>query len=568
MRRARRLFAFATAFALAALGASVLLRAARTQAALLASRERLLAGAPAEAAAWAASAAREAAPWPDAVRRARALESLAGLLAGRPADATAAAGAAVEHEALAWTALRSGDARAALELSDLLAARGDARAAGVRAAALVELGRLDEARATLAAAPTAARAAGLARLAQRALEALDAPAVTLVRDRQGRLLGSFADGLLTPVGPDPLPLPESVLAEALAGVPAGEPGVRLGLDLELDGMARAALGPLRGSIVLLDARRGDVLAAVTDERTARREPLAPFAQRREPASIAKLITTVAAQRGGLDPDVEIARMTCHGHERYGSGVLWCSWPAGPLRGLAHALAVSCNIAFANLGRDLGPEAIVDELRRWGFDRPPQGAIEYGRLLQSRPDARQLADLSIGLTELDVTPLHAALLAATIGNDGLQPAPRLLVGDDGRLGLSPRARAPKAGSRVVEPAWLPPLRRAMAAVVEQGGTAEGVSPTGLPVLMKTGTAALFRQGYHVNYIGVAPADAPSVAFCLRLTHQPSSPAVNRAARAATARLLAGLAELGRRGRLPRPAARDAAPDTLAILASSR
>jgi cell division protein FtsI/penicillin-binding protein 2 len=81
---------------------------------------------------------------------------------------------------------------------------------------------------------------------------------------------------------------------------------------------------------------------------------------------------------------------------------------------------------------------------------------------------------------------------------------------------------------------------MAAVVGRGGTAEGVAPPGFPVLMKTGTAALFRQGYHVNYIGIAAAGDLRIAFCLRLTHQPSSSAVNRSARAATARLLASLA----------------------------
>ncbi|MGE0452580.1 MAG: penicillin-binding transpeptidase domain-containing protein [Vicinamibacteria bacterium] len=538
--RARRLFAFTTCLALAALGATGLSRAARTRAALLSARERLLAGSNAEAAALAGVALRDAKPWPDAARRARALQSLALLLNGRSSDTKAAAGAEVELEALAWVALRAADAPAALAVSDLLAANGDARAAGVRAAALVELGRLDEARVALGRGPAPDRQVGLAGRARHALDALREPGATLVRDRQGRLLGSYASGRLTPAGREPLPLPESLMAEALAATPAGEAGVRLSLDLELERLARSALGPLRGSIVLLDARRGDLLAAVTDERTARRDPLAPFDQRREPASIAKLITTVAAQRAGFDPNAEIARMTCNGHERFGSGVLWCAWPAGPLRGLTHALAVSCNLAFAELGRRLGPHAIVAELHRWGFDRAPLGRLEFGRVLRLEPDERQLADLSIGLTEVDVTPVHAALLAATIGNDGVEPVPRLVAATDGRLGLSPRPLAPEAGSRVIEQAWLPPLRRAMAAVVGLGGTAEGVAPAGLPVLMKTGTAALYRQGYHVNYIGIAPAGDLRIAFCLRLTHQPSSSAVNRSARAATARLLAGLA----------------------------
>jgi len=50
-------------------------------------------------------------------------------------------------------------------------------------------------------------------------------------------------------------VPESFIAEALAATPSGEAGVRVSLDLELERLARAALGPLRGSVVLLDARR-------------------------------------------------------------------------------------------------------------------------------------------------------------------------------------------------------------------------------------------------------------------------------------------------------------------------
>ena len=61
-------------------------------------------------------------------------------------------------------------------------------------------------------------------------------------------------------------------------------------------------------------------------------------------------------------------MTCTGVERYGGKPLWCAWPAGPLEGLDHALAVSCNVAFANLGSARSaPERLVEEYRLWGFD---------------------------------------------------------------------------------------------------------------------------------------------------------------------------------------------------------
>jgi hypothetical protein len=74
--------------------------------------------------------------------------------------------------------------------------------------------------------------------------------------------------------------------------------VRLSLDLGLSRVAREALGERRGSIVLVEPRTGAVLAAVSDERTVAAEGAAAFAQRREPASIAKVLTAAAAYRAG------------------------------------------------------------------------------------------------------------------------------------------------------------------------------------------------------------------------------------------------------------------------------
>jgi len=77
-------------------------------------------------------------------------------------------------------------------------------------------------------------------------------------------------------------------------------------------------------------------------------------------------------------------------------------------------------------------------------------------------------------------------------------------------------------------------------VARSGTGTGLAPPGLRMAMKTGTAAEWRLGYHVNYIGMLPLPEPSLAFCVRVTNGTSSPAVTSAAREVTRRLLAGLA----------------------------
>jgi cell division protein FtsI/penicillin-binding protein 2 len=164
----------------------------------------------------------------------------------------------------------------------------------------------------------------------------------------------------------------------------------------------------------------------------------------------------------------------------------------------------------------------------------------------------VADLSVGLTLSDITPLHAALLAAVVAGDGRLPEPRLLLGPCGNLGLGGESLPVRPGRPVVDAALGRRLRRAMSAVAEYG-TGAGLAPPGFAIAMKTGTAAEPGRGYHVNYIGVGPMPDPAVAFCVRVTNERSSRAVTAAAREVTRRLLAGLAD--RRQRLRGP---DAVP----------
>ncbi|HZM48981.1 MAG TPA: penicillin-binding transpeptidase domain-containing protein, partial [Vicinamibacteria bacterium] len=341
--------------------------------------------------------------------------------------------------------------------------------------------------------------------------------------------------------PEPGSSADVIPAPALAAAQAtGKRGVRLGTDFDLSATALQALGTERGSIVLLDLATGEVRAAVTDARTRASAGGTPaFEQAREPASIAKIITTAAALRAGHDADAEVRGMSCNGSQRYRGGVLWCSYPAGPLTGgLKEAFAISCNIAFANLAVEIGWPAMVDELHRWGFDRPRDEVPGAGRVLETEGTERELASLGVGLDLTEITPLHAAMLGSVLAH-GEMVEPALLSADDGVLGLSPRPLAHPAARRILEPAWVPVIQRALEGVVEEGGTAEGVAPETFPVVMKTGTASTPGLGYHVNYVGVGPMPHPKIAFAVRITNQPTSHRVREAAQDVLANLLEAL-----------------------------
>jgi peptidoglycan glycosyltransferase len=446
---------------------------------------------------------------------------------------------ALAPEALILSALEEGRLDEAGALAGLARQAGHPVGALYAAALAFERGDEARARALAAGSPVPLVSRGLGARFVRALAARDAGARTLLFDRQGALGAVVGREGGIEAEPRMAPLLTGVLGR-LPALPGGD-AVRLSIDLGLSRVALEALGGHRGSIVLVEPRTGAVLAAVSDERTAAAEGAAAFTQRREPASVAKLLTSSAAWRTGLDADAEIGRMTCTGVERYGGQPLWCAFPAGPLEGLDQALALSCNVAFASLGAKVGTERLLEEYRLWGFDGGDRALLgAAGRVHTPPRTPRQLADLSVGLELADVTPLHAALLAAVVAGDGHLPEPRLVTGSCGRLGLDDEPLPLSAAREVMAPALARRLRGAMEAVASYG-TGIGLAPPGFPVAMKTGTGAEPGRGYHVNYVGMGPLPDPVVAFGVRVTNERTSPAVTRVAREVTRRLLAGLAD---------------------------
>ena len=498
-RRPLRLFAFASLVGVAALAAGAAVRLAEAHADLQQARALLLAGDPARASVLFARAQR----MPGLRLRAASGQALARAFLGEDLGLTLVSETRADFPAqhlLALAAAGQPGGAGRRTLATLLARGGERLAALDLAALELDAGQDALAARRVEADPAAFTARALGREIEAVLARRAAGAATVVRDRLGRRLGILDSGrrlvLEEDVEADLVP---EALREIVAAAPPA-PGLRATLDLDLSRIARGALENVRGSVVLLDPRTGSVLAAVSDPVTLRAGGTPAFEDRREPASISKVVTAAAALRKGLDPDAFLQRLECRGAERIGRGTVWCSSPAGPLAGLDHALAISCNMAFARLGLEVGRDALLDELTRWGFGRDFTPWAPGGRILQAAGDPRQLADLAIGLEATDLTPLHGALLAAVIADEGRMPEPRLVEGESGPLSLvAPVATATPARD-VIDGAAVKVLARAMVAVAVQG-TAAGIAPRGFPVAMKTGTGAEWHRGYHANYVGV-------------------------------------------------------------------
>ena len=374
-------------------------------------------------------------------------------------------------------------------------------------------------------------------------ETADSINTAMVFDRRGAPLGYIREGKMTIIpGPETYRLPGDAIEKSLlsSDIQTGH-GFRTSIDLDLQKAAVESLKGYRGSIVLMDPSTGAILAAASDPKTLRSEKSAPFTQQYEPASISKLVTSSAALRAGIDVDKFMEKTVCNGGKKYSGETLWCSFRSGRLGTLARALADSCNIAFADLGVAAGRKAVLDELLIFGFDRPAAEPFHFGEITRKTGNDRQLADLSIGLESTTITPVHGALLAAVFANGGIMPEPSLLSSADGILGMSPQKIPPRPGSWIInDPESLDIVNEAMREVAANG-TARGLSGNGFQVAMKTGTGRTAGTGYVTNYVGFGPLPDPHIAFCVRVTHQPTSSRVRKATREVMARLLERLAE---------------------------
>lgn len=236
--------------------------------------------------------------------------------------------------------------------------------------------------------------------------------------------------------------------------------------------ALAGAGAL-GGVVVLDPSNGQVLAVAGIGL----EGLQP------PGSTFKMITASGALEAGI---------TTLGTEYpYGTYALLDGVKLHNANGeecggtLEHSFAVSCNSVFAPLGVKLGAPKLVATAEHFGFNAPtgPAGAatstIPAASAIQGELD---LGSTAIGQGQVQATPLQMALVASTIGEGGMRPAPTFLSGGSP---TKTRAISAKVAHEV---------RRMMIAVVREGtGTAAAIP--GVTVAGKTGTAELRSSCKH-------------------------------------------------------------------------
>ena len=345
---------------------------------------------------------------------------------------------------------------------------------------------------------------------------------------------------------------QQTLTDLILGRPKQGATIVTTLVPEIQEAAAAAAAAEAGDVAIaaIDPATGDVLALVSeptydpnllasqDPKVVRdswdalnEDPDKPLLSRASdelfpPGSTFKLVTASAALENGFGPDslwpnpneLDLP-LTDATIENFGGST--CS--GGSQITLADALRQSCNVVFGEVGLELGADALAEQAREYGFtaeageDLVPfdipwtSGVFPAPETFAEREPA--VAISAIGQQDVAANPLQMALVAAAIGNGGVEMQPRLVTEARDPTGQVIAEFAPQEFSQPLSAANAAALTQMMVGVVESGtGTAAQIP--GVTVAGKTGTAQHGEGANpHAWFVSFAPAEAPEVAVAV-------------------------------------------------------
>lgn len=326
--------------------------------------------------------------------------------------------------------------------------------------------------------------------------------------------------------------------------------VKLTIDARFQKLCEHVLGPVKGSIVVMDPNNGEVLAMASYPRydlnkmvpfisssvwdALRDDPRKPLVNRpvREhyaPGSTLKPFTALAALETGEAEGDHV--YTCNGYIQIGQGrPKYCNNKHG--HGdldMRQAIARSCNVYFWKLALENRYDPLYNLYEEVGLGERTGVEVDYevpGILPSDEWKKRKhgdrlrdgdIANIAIGQGFLNATPLQMAAATCTLANGGTYYAPRLIKGfrsSENREGQFSETRNP---GRPL--GWsadnVRVIREGMReTVMGSFGTARSARIEGLVWAGKTGTAQYGPPGQISKYrswmIAFAPYDNPQVA----------------------------------------------------------
>ncbi|MGV3758798.1 MAG: peptidoglycan D,D-transpeptidase FtsI family protein [Actinomycetota bacterium] len=319
---------------------------------------------------------------------------------------------------------------------------------------------------------------------------------------------------------------------------------------DLQRLATDLLGQREGSVVAVDPRTGAILAMVSyptydpnqlaDHNTQQAADVATLLDADEnkprllrayqdrffPGSTFKVVTAAAGLTSGTVTRDEPVYPPSNGYVAPGTSRPLRNFGGGTCGGaLFDILRVSCNTAFAEMGVQIGPEAMIATAEGFGFNKDVPIDLTNPARSNFPTDFERnlpaLAQSAIGQNDVAATPLQMALVAAAVANDGQVMAPHVLDEVRDSDGNVVDTYDPEEWTRAMDPGTAALLREAMVGVVENG-TATRLAVPGFTVGGKTGTAQLGtdppRSHAWIIGFGGPPGEVPSIAVAVIIEGQ--------------------------------------------------
>jgi peptidoglycan glycosyltransferase len=333
----------------------------------------------------------------------------------------------------------------------------------------------------------------------------------------------------------------SDLVSAILGQDLRPKSLEVTVDPELQRAAQASLGANRGAIVALDPETGAVLASASNPTfdpelllgnnaasqweqllTESGEPVRDRATRElyAPGSTFKTVVAAAAlDTGAAGPGTTFddpVEFQLPGSNATISNANRQACNDGNTTTMLQAFVRSCNTIFADLAIQLGAVDIGITAEALGFNQDigyewevPEAAWDTRELAN---DAAALGQSGIGERDVRATPLHMAMVAAAVANDGVAVSPfaanRILDADGETV---EEAKVTELGRAMTSDTAIT-LTQMMERVVTEGTGRQAAVP-GVRVAGKTGTATGTGEFPNPWFIGFAPVDEPSIAIAV-------------------------------------------------------
>lgn len=325
--------------------------------------------------------------------------------------------------------------------------------------------------------------------------------------------------------------------------------VHLTVVSRIQQVAREALGGREGSVVVVDPATGAVLAmysnpsydpnlvaahnsgsvnaVMTQLQADPRKPLLAnaYQERYMPGSTMKIVTTAIgfdtgfltlervfpSERQWLPPDTT-KPIRNYGQRECGGDMF-------------EVFRRSCNIPFAQAAVEIGPASMVAGANRFGFDErvpfdlPGAAASTFGGLAGDFDDSLALLAIhGFGQGGVQVTPLHMAMITASVANGGRMMTPYVVQQTRTQSGAPISTTTPSLWRTTMAPQTAGALTELMKQVVSNGtATCCFRLDNGVQGAAKTGTAQLNPEGEpersHAWITAFAPAEAPKVAVAV-------------------------------------------------------